>query len=372
MRHLVSVVAAVAALSFSTAAISKPVTDCPMRDAPFSADSPLIDVLLSPAAKAVIDKEVPGRFDKLPPNFAGTKAPTFAAIMTLRAASGFVGMKPDTIENIDKELRKLPVTEADKAARCERYDNDVPQFNLQKGKRHILLFEKINGFVHVDAVPAARAAFSSMGDRRGWSIATTDKGGAINSKTLRQFDVVIWNNNSGDVLSLSQRAALKAFIEKGGGFVAIHGAGGDPAYFWDWYADAALGARFKGHPMAPQFQDGRVVVADKAHPIVKALPAEWTMSEEWYSFNNNPRKSGAHVLLTLDEASYKPDGMMGQDLRMGDHPIAWTNCIGKGRAFYSAIGHKTESYAQPQYLALLEAAVDWAADKKQQCAIAKK
>lgn len=92
------------------------------------------------------------------------------------------------------------------------------------------------------------------------------------------------------------------------------------------------------------------------------------MNDEWYSFKNNPRAAGARVILTLDEASYKANGPMGQDLRMGaDHPLAWTNCIGKGRMFYSAIGHRTESYQQPQHLALLESAIDWAADRKQQC-----
>jgi type 1 glutamine amidotransferase len=49
---------------------------------------------------------------------------------------------------------------------------------------------------------------------------------------------------------------------------------------------------------------------------------------------------------------------------MVDHPIAWTNCIGKGRMFYSAIGHRPEAYSQPEYVALLEEAMTWAADQK--------
>jgi type 1 glutamine amidotransferase len=46
---------------------------------------------------------------------------------------------------------------------------------------------------------------------------------------------------------------------------------------------------------------------------------------------------------------------------MGDHPIAWTRCIGRGRSFYSAIGHRPESYAVPSHVRLLEQAVEWAA-----------
>jgi len=356
-------VAAISAPAFAAA----PVTDCSERDAPFSINSPLVDILLSPAAKGIVDQASNGRLSKIPAQFAGTTPPTFAAILTLKEAAMFTGLTPATVAALDPQLRALPVTAADRVARCARFDNDRPQFNLPAGRPHVLLFQKINGFFHAEAVPAADAAFTAMAERKGWALAITDKGGAINPATLRQFDVVIWNNNSGDVLTVSQRRALKRYIENGGGFIALPGAGGDSAYFWDWYADRLLGARFKAHPMSPQFQDARIVVESPTHPIARALPHEWTMSDEWYSFVNNPRAAGAHVILTLDESTYKPLGMMNMDLHMGDHPIAWTMCIGKGRTFYSAIGHRTESYSQPQNVALLEAAIDWAADRHQPC-----
>jgi type 1 glutamine amidotransferase len=67
------------------------------------------------------------------------------------------------------------------------------------------------------------------------------------------------------------------------------------------------------------------------------------------------------VIASLDESTYSPKGMGNQDLRMGDHPIAWTKCIGNGRAFYSAIGHRPETYSEPHHLTLLEHAITWAA-----------
>jgi type 1 glutamine amidotransferase len=242
----------------------------------------------------------------------------------------------------------------------------VPTFTLEPGKTHILLFEKINGFRDSPSVEAAHAAFVAMGKRNGWSVVTTDKGGAINAKTLEQFDVVVWNNISGDVLTMSQRKALQRYIEGGGGFFAVHGSAGDPAYFWDWYADVLIGARFLAHPMDPQFQDARIVT-DKAHPLAAALPMEWTMKDEWYSFRTNPRSVGANVVLALDESSYSPIGPRGADLKMGDHPLAWTNCIKKGRMFYSAIGHLPETYNQPHHVALLDAAMRWVALDRKAC-----
>ncbi|RZJ97699.1 MAG: ThuA domain-containing protein [Novosphingobium sp.] len=364
------VLAAAMVAGVAQPATARPVTDCPLRDAPFSVDSPLVDIMLSSAAKAVLEKAAPGRFSKLPPRFAGTTPPTFAAILSLREGGAMTGIKAEALPAIDAELQKLPVTAADKVARCARYDNDVPRFDLPKGKPRLLLFEKINGFRDGPSVDAARAALTAMAERKGWALVVTDKGGAFNPATLRQFDAVIWNNISGDVLTLSQRRAFQTWIEKGGAYVGMHGSAGDFIYFWDWYADRLLGARFIGHPMAPQFQDARVVVEAPDHPAARGLPREWTMNDEWYSFRTNPRTIGATVIATLDESSYKPVGMMNQNLRMGDdHPIAWTNCVGRGRMFYSAIGHRPETYSEPHHVALLEAAIDWAAiSGKQACA----
>jgi type 1 glutamine amidotransferase len=367
MNKLTIAVAALAAAFTPLAASAKPVTDCPNRDTPFSADSPMIDLMLSPAASAIMAKEMPGRpGGPLPANISSTTTPSFMAILTLKEAAHFTGMRPEQIASVDAQLRKLPVTAADRAARCVRYDNDVPKFTLAAGKPHILLFEKINGFKDTPSVNAAHAAFLAMAARKGWDIVSTESAGVFNPRSLAQFDVVIWNNISGDVLTLSQRKAFQRYLQTGGSFVAVHGSAGDPVYFWDWYPDTLLGARFLAHPMAPQFQDARIAV-NSSHPLAAGLPAEWVMKDEWYSFKTNPRATGAQVVLSLDESTYKPVGMMNMDLRMGDHPLAWTKCVGKGRMFYSAIGHLPETYSQPEYVTLLENALTWAATDKGAC-----
>jgi type 1 glutamine amidotransferase len=364
--------AALAAL-FAVPVQAAPLTDCPLRDAPFSTNSPLIDIMLSPAAMAAAESVQPGLLSAVPKFFASTTPPTFASILTIREAAGlgarFAGdpskaVQPD-LARLDKALAAVPVTRADKIARCARYDTAPPRLAIPPaGRPRILLFEKINGFKDTPSVDGARAAFTEMAQRKGWALVTTDKGGAFTPAILRKFDAVIWNNISGDVLTLSQRKAFQNYLAGGGAFIGVHGTAGDPVYFWDWYTDTLLGARFAGHPMAPQFQDARIVVEDKEHPAARRLPSEWVMNDEWYSFKTNPRAAGATVIARLDEKSYKPDGMMGQNLRMGDdHPLAWSKCIGKGRMFYSAIGHRPETYSDPRYVAMLEDAIGWATAK---------
>lgn len=336
--------------------------DCPLRDAPYSADSPIMDILLKPEAVAVLEQAAPGATRNLPPRFMSTEAPSFSAILSLHQLAGFGAFRQDQIPAIDAALRALPVTDADRQARCARYDNDRPRFDLPSDRPRILLFEKMTGFRDGPSVEAAHAAFVAMAERNGWAIATTTSGGAINATTLRQFDAIIWNNVSGDVLTLTQRRALQNYMEKGGGFVAVHGSAGDPVYFWDWYADTLIGARFIGHPMEPQFQEAQVVVTGQPSAIGRNLAPGWRMTDEWYSFQHSARDSGSTIVATLDESTYSPVGRGGQNLRMGaDHSLAWTRCINRGRMFYSAIGHRPETYSDAHYVDMLTQAITWAA-----------
>lgn len=368
MKKTCIAAALMTALCLSTAAHAKPVTDCPLRDAPFSTDTPLIDILNSPAAKAAVDAQAPRAFKSLFPSFVSTEVPTFASILNLKEVVKNTRLSPEQMAALDAALREVPVTKEDRIARCARYDNDVPTISLPEGKPRVLVFEKVTGFRDGAAIEAARTALQAMAARKGWAVVVTDKGGAMVPSVLRQFDVVVWNNVSGDVLTLSQRKAFINYMEKGGGFIGLHSADGDFATYWDWYTDTLIGARFAGHTFTPQFQDAKLKLDDSSHPIAQGLPAEWTMNDEWYSFKSNPRSTGSDIIATIDETSYSPLGPMKQDLRMGnDHPIAWSRCLGKGRAFYTAIGHRPEIYSDPIYVTMMENAVQWAGAKNSVC-----
>ncbi len=371
MIRLALAAVAVAAV-ISSPAQAKQLTDCPLRDMPFSSASPLMDILLSSAASAAVDSVVPGMTKRMPPAFASKTPPSFSAILTVREAAGMgARYAPDPskvampdMARIDAALAAVPVTDADRVARCARYDTASPKIERTSGTPRVLLFEKINGFKDVPSVDGANAAFRAMAQRKGWALTISDKGSAFNPEVLRRFDVVIWNNISGDVLTLGQRRAFQRWMEQGGGFIGVHGSAGDPVYFWDWYVDTLIGARFAGHPMSPQFQTAKLRLDDAAHPVAAGLPAEWEMNDEWYSFKTNPRAAGARVIATIDESTYKPEGFPGMTLRMGaDHPIAWSKCVGRGRSFYSAIGHRPERYADALYVQMLEQAVSWAGNR---------
>ena len=241
------------------------------------------------------------------------------------------------------------------------YETAPPPLPAQLSHPAILVFSKTNGFRDDDAVRAANMALAEIAKRRGWFSFFTENGAAFNPGYLSRFDATVWNNTSGDVLTTGQKQAFRGYIENGGGFAGIHGAGGDPRYEWRWYVETLLGAQFKGHPLNPQFQRAVIHIENPDDPIVSGLPRDWSRVDEWYSFEKSPRENGATVLATLEERTYSPK-MFWKDIRMGsDHPIIWKHCVGKGRVFYSALGHSASTYSEPLHLKELEGGIAWAA-----------
>jgi len=242
-----------------------------------------------------------------------------------------------------------------------------PQLPNDLTQPAILVFSKTNGYRHKDAIPAGNRMFMELARRNGWSVFVTENAAVYNDAQLARFNAVVWNNASRPELTDEQKQALQRFIESGGGFVGIHAAGDSSHTGWDWYQSQVIRARFLGHPMWPQFAVGKVIVEQAQHPIMSGLPPTWDWSEEWYSFHESPRQNGVTVLATVDEASYDAGHLLepmrfrvGRTLAMGeDHPIAWSHTIGKGRVFYTAMGHKADAYNDPVFRTMLEQAITW-------------
>jgi cytochrome c len=204
----------------------------------------------------------------------------------------------------------------------------------------VLVFTKTTGFHH-DSITDGIAALAALGEAHGFAIDATEDAGRFTDATLGRYRVVIFLNTTGDVLGADQKSAFERYIHGGGGFVGIHSAS-DTEYGWPWYG-RLVGAFFASHP---EIQPARVRIVDSGHPSTRDLPANWLRTDEWYNFRSNPR-GAVHLLATLDEASYQ-GGTMGSD-----HPLAWCHDFEGGRAWYTAMGHTADSYAEPLFRAHL-------------------
>ncbi|HEX5130346.1 MAG TPA: ThuA domain-containing protein, partial [Usitatibacter sp.] len=149
------------------------------------------------------------------------------------------------------------------------------------------------------------------------------------------------------------QAAFQNWLRKGRGWVGVHSAS-DTEYDWPWYGEL-VGAYFSAHPA---IQPARLRVERPGHLATHALAETWSRADEWYAFRTNPRKD-VHVLVSLDETSYDAG-----TTAMGDHPIAWYHGHDGGRAFYTALGHTSESYREPEFLEHITGAIEWAAGQE--------
>ena len=217
----------------------------------------------------------------------------------------------------------------------------------------VLVFSKTVEYRH-DAIPDGTRAIVALGEKHRWTVAATEDASRFTDEYLARFDVIVFLMTTGDVLDEAQQGAFERFVQSGKGYVGIHAAS-DTEYDWPWYGNL-VGAYFTSHP---EIQEATYDVEDRSHPATKHLPERWTRVDEHYNFDRNPRPN-VHVLLALDESSYE-----NEKDAMGDHPAAWYHEVDGGRAFYTALGHTKESYADQAFLRHLEGAITWAAAKGQ-------
>lgn len=212
----------------------------------------------------------------------------------------------------------------------------------------VLVFSKTAGYRHA-SIPDGITMMRRLGREHGFKVEATEDASAFTDAGLAPFDVVCFLSTSGDVLNLAQEAAMQRFIRRGGGYVGIHAAA-DTEYEWAWYA-GLVGAQFRRHPPV---QEGRIMIVQPGHPATRALGEEWTHTDEWYEFRDQPDEDILDVLMRVDESSYEGGGMGA------NHPISWSHVYDGGRAFYTALGHPKEAFTDPRFEAHVLGGVRWA------------
>jgi type 1 glutamine amidotransferase len=211
----------------------------------------------------------------------------------------------------------------------------------------VLVFSRTAGYRH-ESIPAAVDAIRTIGVGHGFTVENTEDASTFTSANLGRFAAVVFLSTTGDILDASQQAAFGGYIRNGGGFVGIHSAT-DTEYDWPWYGQL-VGAYFQSHPA---IQPATVKIQDPAHLSTRCVPAAWARTDEWYDFRAQPT-AGVSILATLDESTYQGGGMGA------NHPIAWYHRFDGGRAWYTAMGHTTESYADSTFRDHLAGGILWA------------
>jgi type 1 glutamine amidotransferase len=229
--------------------------------------------------------------------------------------------------------------------------------------KHVLVIGETKGFEH-DSVPDAMAAIFDMGRDSGlWDTTLrtdtellTKKDLGRNTKNLSYFDAIVFASTTGELdMDDSQKQDMMSFIkEDGKGFVGIHAAL-DTNYKWPEYGEM-IGGWFDQHPWMTF--NAPIINEDPNFPAVRHFPHEFVKYDEIYQPMSWSRDK-VTVVLSLDPS--RLDYQNNPRIHRADHDfaVAWSKMYGKGRVFYSTLGHTEESWSDPDIRKMYFEAVKW-------------
>jgi type 1 glutamine amidotransferase len=241
-------------------------------------------------------------------------------------------------------------------------------------------------YKHTSLGPAERAVVE-LGKQGGFEVTTVEgyKQDAdkldlkfLTADYLAQFDGLMMMTNGNLPLADAQKRAIVDFVRNGKAFIGAHCAA-LTLYDYPEFGEM-LGGYFRR-----SLRQNRIAVLkveDQSHPATRMLGASWPIVDEFYLFGTAPwdasrpkdnidvlfgnripmgfSRDRVKVLLSLD--TERTDVRDWPDVqRGGDYPQAWSRTFGKGRSFYTALGHRDDIWSNdPVFRAHLLGGIRWA------------
>ncbi len=225
-----------------------------------------------------------------------------------------------------------------------------------------LLVVQTAGWQHestFNAIPA----MEKLAARHDFKLDLKQRAMPINDDMLKNYQVVIFINTTGDIFTDDEQAAFERYLQSGKGWVGVHAAS-DTEYDWKWYTDM-VGHMFKIHPVV---QTAMLDVHDNEFPGLTSWPKRLLWTDEYYEYKDGKRKDNFNYLLTVDESTYNINAQWGPDNKAvghGDfHPVSWYHNYDGGRAWYTNLGHVPAVFEDPNFLTHLYGGIYWAATGK--------
>ena len=250
-------------------------------------------------------------------------------------------------------------------------------------RRRLLCFTKSSGFEHsvvkrgADGSPSlVERVLTEMGARHGFDVTCTKDGTVFDTSAVRDHDAFFFftsgyltdvGTDKWPAMTDAGKTALLDAVRGGKGFVGFHSASDsfhtlpdppDRSNRYVLHGDATdpylkmLGGEFILHGKQ---QKAWARVVDPKFPGMDGYGAERVeRMGEWYSLKDF--MPDLHVLMVLDT-----NGMDGAPYARGPYPVTWARAHGRGRVFFSALGHREEEWAAPDAMpTMVLGALRWA------------
>jgi uncharacterized protein len=229
-------------------------------------------------------------------------------------------------------------------------------------KKHLLVIGEEKGYRH-EAVSHAMATIERLGKDSGlWDTTLrtdtevlTKKKLEYNAKNLNDFDAVLFYTGGDLEMDAQQKADFISFVhDDGKGFIGVHSAA---ITFGNWpeYVDM-IGGYYDEHPWLTF--DAPILVEDPNFPGMQKWPRSFVLRDEIYQMRNYSRDK-VRVLMRLDvsKVDMKNKSVHRTD---GDFAVTWAKMYGKGRVYYTTLGHVEENWDKPEFQAMMTEAIKWA------------
>jgi len=176
---------------------------------------------------------------------------------------------------------------------------------------------------------------------------------ASGGPSLTNVDAIFFLGHREVAIDPQQRTELAAFVrDEGKGFVAAHTAL-NAFESWPEFGEL-LGGRYDDHPW--NVASGTIINEDPLFPATKHFPASFPFVDEFYQTKAFSRDK-LRVLLRLDVSKMPPSPQLRRADR--DLPLAWAKMYGKGRVFYSSLGHAAETWDNRDIAQMYFEAIKW-------------
>jgi hypothetical protein len=251
------------------------------------------------------------------------------------------------------------------------------------GPKKVLFFSKSSIFEHsviksVGGKPSfAQGILSDLGPKHEIEFTFSKDGSLFTRDYLAQFDTYCFyttgtltevGTDKNPAMTPEGKDAFLNAIKNGKGFVGIHSATDTfhtgevpgvpaekaPTRYKNYGAEAdpyirMIGGEFIHHDSQ---QVAKMRVVDHKFPGFEGLGDSFSLNEEWYSLKDF--SPDLHVLLVQET-----EGMKGPNYQRPPYPATWARMHGKGRVFYTSMGHREDVWMNPLFQNILFGGISW-------------
>jgi type 1 glutamine amidotransferase len=220
--------------------------------------------------------------------------------------------------------------------------------------KRILLVTVTKGFRH-DSIPAAQATLRQLANTQGWEMeladTDTDLCRKLTREGLKRIDLIIFANTTGELpIPDKNKKMLLEWLRAGHAFVGMHAAA-DTLLQWQDYG-RMIGGYFDGHPW---FQKVRLKIEAANFSGTEAFADDPELEDEIYQFRDWSRKD-KQVILSIDNTSIDASKGKRDDK---DYAVSWVRGEGRGRVFYTSLGHREQVWQDRRYREHILGGIRW-------------